>query len=205
MQMLIGVDFDNTIVCYDQSFQAIAQDRGLIPPGKALSKREIHDHLHGLGQADVWTGLQGEVYGPLMSRATAFPGVMDFFKRCRTLHVPVRIISHRTRYPYMGEKHDLHLAARNWLESNGFYASDGIGLSPRDVFFEESRAAKLARIAEQRCTHFLDDLVEVLAEEKFPAGARKILFDPNRLHGGFPHAERAESWTEVETMLLPAK
>ena len=136
--MLIGVDFDNTIVCYDHVFQSIAHERGLIPAHQTLSKRELHDHLHGLGQADIWTQLQGEVYGPLMRHATPFPGVLDFFRRCRALGIPVRIISHRTRYPYLGARHDLHLAARDWIVAHG------VGLAPTDVFFDESRAEKLA-------------------------------------------------------------
>jgi hypothetical protein len=203
--MIIGVDFDNTIVCYDHVFQSIARDRGLISPGTLLSKRELHDHLHGLGQADVWTHLQGEVYGPLMKQATPFPGVLDFFRRCRVQKVPVRIISHRTRYPYLGEKHDLHQAARDWLAEHGFYDPDGIGLSPAEVFFDESRPQKLARIAEQHCTEFVEDLVEVLAEPLFPAGVRRILFDPNRLHADFTLAERADSWAAIESMLFGAE
>lgn len=195
--MLIGVDFDNTIVCYDHVFQSIARDRGLIPPDHILSKRELHDHLHNLGKADIWTQLQGEVYGPLMRQATPFPGVLDFFARCRSLQIPVRIISHRTRFPYLGEKHDLHQAARNWI------ATHHIGLAPSEVFFDESRPEKLARIAEQRCTVFVDDLVEVLAEPLFPQGVRKILFDPNRLHTDFALAERAESWAAIQSIVLP--
>jgi len=201
--MLIGVDFDNTIVCYDRIFRSIAQQRGLIAPGKTLSKRELHDYLHGLGKADVWTELQGEVYGPLMRDAEPFPGVMDFFKRCRAQRVPVRIISHRTRYPYMGDKHDLHQAARDWLAGQGFYDPDGIGLLPEEVFFDESRAEKLTRIAQQQCTDFVDDLVEVLAEEKFPAGVRRILFDPDRMHPQCAIAQRAGSWREIESILFP--
>ncbi len=197
--MLIGVDFDNTIVCYDQVFLSIARERGLISPDQVLSKRELHDYLHGRGQADVWTQLQGEVYGPLMQRAIPFPGVIDFFRRCRVLTIPVRIISHRTRYPYLGEKYDLHLAARNWI------ATHAIGLSSSEVFFDESRLEKLARIAQQKCTHFVEDLVEVLAEPLFPKDVHRILFDPNHLHGDFALAERVESWAMIESLLLPAR
>jgi hypothetical protein len=200
--MIIGVDFDNTIVCYDHVFQAIARDRGLIPPDRILSKRELHDRLHALGQTNVWTLLQGEVYGPLMKQAKPFPGVIDFFRRCRERELEVRIISHRTRYPYLGEKHDLHRAARNWLAEHRFFDPDGVGLAPTDVFFDESRREKLARIAGQGCTDFVDDLVEVLAEPLFPKGVRRILFDPNRLHVDFPLAERADSWPGIEAMLL---
>ena len=202
--MLIGVDFDNTIVCYDQVFQAIAQDRGLIPSGTNISKRELHDHLHGLGQAEVWTRLQGEVYGPLMKLAKPFAGVIAFLHRCRVEHVPARIISHRTRHPYIGEKHDLHLAARQWLQEHGFFDADQIGLAATDAFFEESRHEKLARITQQRCTHFVEDLIEVLDEPTFPADVEKILFDPNRLHTKYAAAKRVESWDAVEAMLLPS-
>jgi hypothetical protein len=31
--MRIGLDFDNTIICYDAVFASAAVERGLLPPG----------------------------------------------------------------------------------------------------------------------------------------------------------------------------
>jgi hypothetical protein len=176
---MIGIDFDNTLVCYDEVFGRVAVEQGLVPPHAATSKTAIRDHLRALGQEDRWTELQGTIYGPRMMDAPPFPGVVEFFAACRAAGMPVAIVSHRTRFPYLGERHDLHAAARDWLARHGFHDPAGIGLPVERVFFEETKEAKLARIADVGCTHFIDDLPELLAHPLFPADVRRILFDPH--------------------------
>jgi hypothetical protein len=109
----------------------------------------------------------------------------------------VFIISHKTRRPFLGELHDLHAAALNWLEQQGFFAGDGIGLPRNRVFFELTKEAKLARIGECQCTHFLDDLPEFLGEPAFPKSVRRVLFDPNGLYAEETRFVRVTSWTEA--------
>jgi hypothetical protein len=176
---VIGVDFDNTIVCYDEVFGRVAVEQGLVPRHAATSKTAIRDHLRAAGQEDRWTELQGTIYGPRMMDAPPFPGIVEFFAACRAAGIPVAIVSHRTRFPYLGERHDLHAAARDWLARHGFHDPDGIGLPVERVFFEETKEAKLARIAAVGCTHFIDDLPELLTHPLFPANVRRILFDPH--------------------------
>ena len=201
---MIGVDFDNTIVCYDRVFGRVAVEQGLVPPHAATSKTAIRDHLRSVGQEDRWTELQGTIYGPRMMDAAPFPGVVEFFSACRASGIPVAIVSHRTRFPYLGERHDLHVAARDWLARHGFHAADRLGLPESRVFFEETKEAKLARIAELGCTHFIDDLPELLVHPLFPAGARRILFDPRGEHAALPGVEPASSWDQLARSLIPA-
>jgi len=199
---VIGIDFDNTIVCYDDVFQAIAVEQGLVPPHAATSKTAIRDHLRAIGQEDRWTELQGTIYGPRMMDARPFPGVVEFFAACRAAGVPVAIVSHRTRFPYLGERHDLHAAARDWLARHGFHDPAGIGLPVERVFFEETKEAKLARIAEVGCTHFIDDLPELLAHPLFPADVRRILFDPHGQHASPAGIDIAPSWPHLRNILV---
>src|SRR5690349_13934962 len=117
--MLIGVDLDNTIACYDQIFPVIAVERGLVPKDCAASKGAVRDYLRQIGQEDRWTELQGYVYGPGMRQATPFAGALEFFRRCREKQIEVHVISHRTRHPYLGERYDLHQSARDWLSAYG--------------------------------------------------------------------------------------
>jgi hypothetical protein len=200
---VIGVDFDNTIVCYDEVFGRIAVEQGLVPPEAATSKTAIRDHLRAAGAEDRWTELQGVIYGPRMMDAPPFPGVFEFFSACRAAGLPVAIISHRTRFPYLGERHDLHAAARDWLARHGFHDSAGIGLPIERVFFEETKEAKLLRIGEVNCTHFIDDLPELLAHPLFPRHVRRILFDPHGQHGSPAGITSAASWPHISS-LLPA-
>lgn len=198
--MLIGVDFDNTIACYDRVFPQSALDRGLVPASIAHTKHTVREHLRSVGNEPAWTELQGAVYGPLMKDATPFPGVLTFFARCVKVGVPIAIVSHRTRTPFLGPPYDLHAAAKGWLELVGFHGD--IGLSPDRVFFEATKAEKLARIAALECTHFVDDLPEILGDPAFPPGVERFLFDPNAAHAAFV-GKRVAAWAELETLLLP--
>jgi len=200
--MLIGVDFDNTIVCYDGLFHRVAVEQRLIPPEIPASKGQVRDYLRQCGKEDAWTQMQGYVYGDRMKEADPFPGVMEFFTRCVRDGVNVCIVSHKTRYPYLGPKYDLHEAAQGWLKSQGFYDRDRIGLSSDQVFFELTKQEKLERIAKQQCTHFIDDLPEFLGESGFPTGVERILFDPQN-HNPTGHPFRyASSWSEIEALIL---
>jgi len=194
--MHIGIDFDNTIVSYDSLFHRAALERGLIPPDLPATKSCVRDHLRRAGREDDWIKLQGCVYGPRLSEAVPYPGVLRFFEGCRRAGIGLSIISHKTRLPALGQPRDLHQAAFNWLEQQGFFDPSGIGLSPSDVFFELTRAAKLERIVQRRCTHFIDDLPEVLSEPDFPK-IERILFDPHGLYGGQTQWARAQSWMEL--------
>ncbi len=200
--MILGVDFDNTIVCYDALFHKLARRRGWIPAEVPASKAAVRQWLREAGQEPLWTELQGVAYGPEMREAEPFPGVEAFFHHCRQRAVPVLIISHRTRHPFVGPAYDLHQAARDWLAARGFLDPNGIGLSEDRVCLELTLPAKLARIREKGCSHFIDDLPECLAEPSFPEGVRKILFDPN--NQGSPPGDmwRADSWRTLETLLL---
>ena len=202
---MIGIDFDNTIVCYDEVFVRTAVELGLVPPEVATSKTAIRDHLRAAGQEDRWTELQGTIYGPRMPDAPPFPGVLEFFQACRAAGVPVAIVSHRTRFPYLGERHDLHTAARDWLARHGFHDPAGIGLPTDRVFFEETKEAKLARIADVGCTHFIDDLPELLAHPLFPKDVRRILFDPHGEHTVISAIDVLSSWLAAPELLAASK
>jgi len=200
--VLIGVDLDNTIVRYDELLWAEALRRNLIPPSVSPSKQAVRDWLRRSGQEERWTELQGCVYGPRMGDASPFPGALEFFHRCRRSGIPICIISHRTRFPYRGEPYDLHQAARDWLAAHGICDPPGIGLDRGRVHLELTKEAKLARIAETGCSHFIDDLAELLADPAFPHGVRKILFDPGGACPACPGVARAASWAEIERLVF---
>ncbi|MDD5656740.1 MAG: aminoglycoside phosphotransferase family protein [Elusimicrobia bacterium] len=201
--MIIGVDFDNTIVCYDRLFHGVALRRGLIPEGVPAAKEAVRDYLRRAGGERAWIGLQGRVYGPEMRRAPAFPGALAFLRRCRFLGIPVRIISHRTRRPFAGPLYDLHRWARLWLRRHGVFDRRRLGLRPGDVRLLPTKAAKLAAIRRHGCTHFVDDLPEFLRHPDFPSGVRRILFDPQCGAARRGPWRRVGGWREAQAALLP--
>ncbi len=176
--MIIGVDFDNTIVCYDNLFYNTALDKGIIPKNLSMSKNSVRDYLRDACRENEWIELQGYIYGPGIFNAKPFEGVRDFFEICREKGLQAYIISHRTLNPYMGPKYDLHKYARQWLKRNRFY--DGVmGLKEENIFFELTGDKKIERIKIQKCTHFIDDLPEFLNGSKFPTSVKRMLFDPS--------------------------
>lgn len=195
--MIIGVDFDNTIVCYDEVFHGIAVKNGLIPKSVPAVKDEIRNYLRKHNNEEAWIELQGIVYGPCILNAKPFKGVLDFLKHCKQHKIKVYIISHKTLHPFLGLRHNLHDYAHKWLEKQGFHDSKKIGLPRKNVFFELTKEEKLNRVIKQRCTHYIDDLPEFLAEERFPPEIIRILFDPNGKYKKKNNFECIKSWYDM--------
>jgi hypothetical protein len=191
--MLIGIDFDNTLVSYEKLFHRIAREQELIPEGFPASKVRIRDHLRALGREPEWTAMQGVAYGLRMVEAEPFPGALHTLERLHQAGHGLRIISHKTRKPIAGPEYDLHSAARNWLETHGFWSAS-TGLHRENVFFEETKDAKWARIGTEGCSLFIDDLPEILTAPAFPSGVKKVLFDPEGVHPGVEGMETLRHW-----------
>jgi hypothetical protein len=198
--MMIGIDFDNTIVSYDVLFHIVAVERCLVPAEFPQSKEQIRNHLRCIGREDDWTLLQGEVYGNRMSGARPFSGVKEFIAEARMRNIPLAIISHKTETPYLGPPYDLHDAARKWLYSEGIIGEHGI--QEEYLFFEVTKEAKLRRIHEVGCSVFIDDLPELLSDPLFPAGVEKILFSPSSLQAGPKDGKVFRSWAELQKGVL---
>src|SRR5690349_14153661 len=197
--MLIGIDFDNTLVTYDEVFREAALARALIDADFAGTKQEIRDRIRVLPDGELaWQQLQGYVYGRGIAGAGMFEGADGFLRRARAEGLPVVVVSHKTEYGhYDPDRVNLRERAREWMRENGFFAESGYGIPAENVFFEGSRAEKLERIASLRCTHFIDDLEEVLEDPDFPPDISRILFSQNKPIGAAPYAICA-SWQQIE-------
>jgi hypothetical protein len=199
--LVIGVDFDNTTVCYDELFHKVCRERDLIPADVPVNKSDVRNFLRRIGREDDWTEMQGCVYGARMAEASAFPGVKDFFRACRSAGHRLHIISHKTRFPFRGDQHDLHQAAIRWLEQEGFFSTEDIAMTRAQVFFELTKEAKLQRIGTLGCSLFIDDLPEFLAEPGFPENVQRVLFDPHQLYHDEPRFRRMTTWTQAREVL----
>jgi hypothetical protein len=199
--MRIGVDFDNTLVCYDGAFAAVGKEAGLLPAnftgGKDAAKRWLYGERP---DGYLWERLQGLVYGRRIDHAEIYEGAAEFFRRCRERNGwKVYVVSHKTILAHHDPlRTDLRESALGWMGRQGFFAKDGFGLDASQVFFEDTRDAKVRRIGELDCQIFIDDLPEVLGHAAMPAGCRKILFSTE--HAG--PFERAANWTEVSAAVF---
>jgi hypothetical protein len=189
--MRIGIDLDNTLADYRRPLERLCVRHGL-PGPHTDPKLALREELRARGQEDEWTRLQGELYGPCMREAELFAGAAHAIAKWQASGCEVCVISHRTKHPIAGAKHDLHAFAREWITERR--------LDVADLFFEETKEAKLARIGSLRCDVFIDDLPEILLHPAFPSATRKMLFDPGRSHPPRPGVISARSWAELAAL-----
>jgi len=182
MDRIIGVDFDNTIVNYEDIVHRVAVQWGLIQLDVGKNKKNIRDKIRQLPGGEVeWQRLQAVVYGSRMEEARLIDGVQVFFQLCKQYEIRVHIISHKTEFARFDETGaNLRVVAMAWMKKNRFFETDGLGLLQESVYFEPSRQEKIERIKYLRCTHFIDDLEEIFFENSFPASVEKILYTPHR-------------------------
>ena len=198
--MLLGLDFDNTIVSYDRLFHVVAVEQGLVPHDLAATKLAVRDHLRSLDQEDAWTEMQGYVYGKRMAEAEAFEGVREFLRTARQTGVHLAIVSHKTQHPFIGPRYDLHAAAQDWVDAE-LVDAEGPLIDADSVYFELTKEEKFARIKALDCDFFVDDLPEILCSPAFPARTRAVLFDPARVHASDRAVMMVNSWGEMACLL----
>ena len=198
--MRIGIDFDNTIVNYDTLFHKVALEKGVIPPALPVSKLAVRNHLRAIGQEDIWTEMQGYVYGARMNEAEMYPGVIDFFQWARAHQINLAIVSHKTRHPFIGPQYDLHGAAREWVKNHLIHSGERL-IDSAHVYFELAKDEKIRRIETIACDAFIDDLPEILLVKNFPAATQRILFDPDAHHAAEAGLKAVRSWDEIQKFL----
>jgi hypothetical protein len=202
--MIIGIDFDNTIVDYTPLFRDVALERNWIGEEFPCSKKSIRDRIRRLPDGEMrWRDVQALVYGPRILEASPFAGVAEFFRRAGEAGHEIHIVSHKTEFAANDRDKSCNLrdAAADWLKKNGF-AGDSTGQTPVRVHFADTGHEKATRIAELGCAVFIDDLVKTFEEEAFPKDAVKYLFAP----GGEDYPDFSgtvvRTWDEIRQAIL---
>jgi len=191
----LGLDFDNTIVCYDAVFHRAARAQDLIPARVARNKNAVRDHMRACGNEAAWIALQGEVYGPRVLEAEPFEGLHDCLHALRDRGFELCIISHKTRHPFAGPAYDLHAAARAWVERHLREVID-----QDEVYFTATKEEKLNVIEREQCMAFVDDLPEILLAPTFPSLVHAFLFDPAGHHADDARYQRVRGWDEIVSL-----
>jgi hypothetical protein len=207
MMRAIGIDFDNTIVSYDELMYRAAIDHGLIRDGADRTKRAVRDRIRQLPDGEVhWQKLQALAYGPLMRQARPTEGAEDCIRGCREAGLDVFIVSHKTEYATYDEtRTNLRTAALEWMAAHRFFDAAGLGLTRSRVYFESTRAEKIARIAAIDCSLFIDDLEEVFLEPSFPPHVRRILYAPDATGVPASGVTVMRSWSALCEYLLDSR
>jgi hypothetical protein len=201
--MRIGLDFDNTIIRYDETFRQAAKDRGLLDARFCGSKQQVRDAIRQLPEGELkWQALQGHVYGKDIGSAEIFEGVSSFLLRARKEGHTVLIVSHKTQYGHFDqERINLRSSALEWMGARNFFSDHHFAIRRDNVHFEATRFEKLARIASLDCDFFVDDLEEVLVDPDFPKSVQRILFADRSDVAGAPYRTCAD-WTAIEEMIF---
>jgi hypothetical protein len=194
--LVIGIDFDNTIIDYGNLFFETGVSLGVLPDHVGRGKKAIREYLIGIGREDDWTRIQGLVYGDYIRNASVMDGFSRFTRLCSENGWRVFIISHKTRDSIKGVRFNLHTAALNWLEEQRIYGEDIQGVV-EGVFFEATRDGKIHRITQFGCDIMIDDLPDVLIHPDLPTNLIKILYDPEGVSMPNPGYVTAGSWNQV--------
>jgi hypothetical protein len=196
----IGLDLDNTIISYDESFVEVGTELGMLPAGTSLTtKDEVKIHLcsrdHGVR---TWMELQGQVYGRYIERARLFPGVAECLRHVGRLGGRISIVSHKTRYGHFDAAQvNLWDAAFGWMTDRRFFDLDGFGLDRDDVHFCETREDKIDVIGEIGCDAYVDDLLEVLLAPNFPSRVERIWFAADKIAAEDDTLKPHRNWAEI--------
>lgn len=195
--MKIGIDLDNTIICYENSFRhAIREVSWFDPKYQFISREKLKNDLCSLqGGQEKWEKIQGAVYGRLIANARLYDFVTRFLIRCKYKKITVDIISHKTIYAHHDKNGTkLRELALEFLNANGLRAGR-LGLI-NQIYFESTQEEKIERINVGNYDYFIDDLAEVIEKLSGNIRLKTILFN------GASKAKDGKNWQEIETYLF---
>jgi hypothetical protein len=190
----IGLDLDNTIINYSETFYEVALEKKLIPRNFSKNKVLIKDFFHKNKKYDLFTKLQGEIYGKQIIKAKIYSGFKEFIDLISNKEANLYIISHKTKYPIIGDKVDLHECAINFLKKKNIL--DNTIIKQKNIFFEPTVEKKIKRIINLKLDVFVDDLPKILLHQDFPSATKKILIDYSNSNKEFTGIT-ANKWNEV--------
>ena len=186
---ILGLDFDNTLVNYDDLFYNITREKKLIDEKTPRDKIVIRDILRANSLEEEFTKIQGEVYGRRIEEARPTNDMLRNLVSLKERGLELTIVSHKTRYPYKGPKYDLHKSALRWMEKNNFFDVNGLGIQKEDVHFEETKEQKVSKIVELGCTYFVDDLEEII--KMIPRNIKTYLYNEKEVY------KNSKNWNNI--------
>ena len=194
--MLIGLDFDNTIVNYNNLFYQVALELNLIPKEIEATKLSVRNYLRKTGNEAAWTEMQGYVYGAKISNAKIYDGLINFMVDMSNLGIRFAIVSHKSKNPIVGHPYDLHKAAIKWIQENLRNSSRQL-VEDKNIYFEPTIEKKIQRIDEIECNFFIDDLPEILESNLFPKKTGRILFNPDKCNRSSVLYTSYVTWSDI--------
>ena len=198
MKKTIGIDFDNTIINYNQVFYEVALKKKIIKAYIQKNKDSVKKYLLKNDKYDDWVKLQGEVYSKYIKYARPFLGSIETITLMLEKKFEIFIISHKTKYPYSGQKINLQKPALRWIKKNVCNYS---GLSSKNVIFCETKDLKIQNIKKVKCIAFIDDLEQIFKNRSFPKRCMKILLTKRKKISNANGIHLAKNWKEIKELV----
>ena len=166
-----GFDLDNTLIDYSNAVQEYCSNKGLDKCKTLDGLRILLRESDKTGR--LWQLAQGWLYTDGLSYASPGHGAVELCEFLRNSNFELLIVSHKTTHTpdFCGQK-PLREIATNWVRggdlANYFQGN-------KTIYYESTRALKVARIQKLNFNYFVDDLVEVFQEPGFPQDVSSFL------------------------------
>ena len=169
----VGIDLDNTIVNYDESYIQISKSLKL--EVSSPNRETIKDFFQNSSKGDYsWQEFQSILYTSGLEYAQVANGLFEFLNLCNAKKIEIYIISHKTNTtPEKFGGADLRIPAINWLNTHKITP---LKIRPENIFFCETQLAKIETINHLGVDMFIDDLEEVINHTKLNKNVEGILY-----------------------------
>ena len=184
MKKKIGIDLDNTIINYENSFKRYLKANKI--KFNKTDKFKVKELIKKNKKIVSWTKTQEEIYGKYIIYAKKFKFYNLFENFALRNKFKLYIISHKTHYSEYSQKYDLHKVSNLWLKKN-------LKVKNYNIFFLNSIKAKLNKIKDINPNFYIDDLDKILKSKKLPKKIKKIYFSNKKL----PGIANFDNWKEI--------
>ena len=187
-QLKIGIDLDNTIINYKNSFKKFLNSKNI--NFSSVSKKKIKFISNNNSKIKNWTQAQEEIYGKYIAFAKPFKFFKDFEKYALKNNIKLFIVSHKTEYSQFSKKYNLHSQSNKWLRNN-------ISKEMYEIYYVKTINQKIKKINELNPDYFIDDLIEIFFHKNFPKKVKKIHFSEIKT-GNF---YTLSNWNKIKTFI----
>jgi hypothetical protein len=192
----LGIDLDNTIICYDNLIHNLAKKK--FPKIKLKknirSKKIIKNKIIKFYNNNQWTKLQGIIYGEKILDAKLFNNFKEGIKKLKD-EFEIFIISHKTNKAAIGKDINLRNAAKKFLKQNDISFCKNELVNRNKILFASTQKEKIKLIKNKKIDIFIDDLDIIL--QSLPNQIKKIHFSKKKYK-----FENFYDWKKITQILL---
>ena len=166
-QKKIGIDLDNTIINYENSFKKYLKDQNIYL--RKVDKNKVKNLIKKNLKIKNWTESQEEIYGKYIKFAKPYTYFKFFENFVLKNNFKLYIISHKTKNNEFSKKYNLHKISIKWIKKN-------FNVKNYKIFFLNTVDKKIDKINKINPDYFIDDLSQILLDKKLSKKINKIYF-----------------------------